>query len=143
METTNRRGMAAWIYCCPAVASIRDSTCSNGAGETRKSPRNGLLRAIIRISTRTPEAASTADIASCIRRLGAPRNEPKATVRAPPAITTNQTISGMVVCAASSLSCLASPNRAKVASYAEAALIGDVYNLSAGFADPEKSSIRN
>jgi len=34
-------------------------------------------------------------------------------------------------------------NRAKAASYAEAALIGDVYNLSAGFADPEKSSIRN
>lgn len=34
-------------------------------------------------------------------------------------------------------------NRAKVASYAEAAVIGDVYNLSAGFADPEKSSIRN
>ena len=30
----------------------------------------------------------------------------------------------------------------KAASYAEAALIGDVYNLSAGFADPEKSSIR-
>src|SRR3977135_4059744 len=34
-------------------------------------------------------------------------------------------------------------NRAKAASYAEATLIGDVYNLSAGFADPEKSSIRN
>jgi hypothetical protein len=34
-------------------------------------------------------------------------------------------------------------NRAKAASYAEAARIGDVYNLSAGFADPEKSSIRN
>ena len=34
-------------------------------------------------------------------------------------------------------------NRAKAASYAEAALIGDVYNLSAGFADPEKSAIRN
>src|SRR6516164_3517143 len=34
-------------------------------------------------------------------------------------------------------------NRAKGASYAEAARIGDVYNPSAGFADPEKSSIRN
>ena len=34
-------------------------------------------------------------------------------------------------------------NKAKAASYAEAALIGDVYNLSAGFADREKSSIRN
>src|SRR6516164_9745234 len=34
-------------------------------------------------------------------------------------------------------------NRAKAASYAEAALIGDVYNLSAGFRDPEKSSIRS
>jgi hypothetical protein len=34
-------------------------------------------------------------------------------------------------------------NRAKAASYAEAALIGDVYNLSAGFAEPERSSIRN
>jgi hypothetical protein len=34
-------------------------------------------------------------------------------------------------------------NRAKAASYSEATLIGDVYNLSAGFADPEKSSIRN
>ena len=29
-------------------------------------------------------------------------------------------------------------NRAKAASYDEAALIGDVYNLSAGFADPGK-----
>jgi len=34
-------------------------------------------------------------------------------------------------------------NRAKAASYAEAALIGDVYNLSAGFVEPERSSIRN
>ena len=34
-------------------------------------------------------------------------------------------------------------NRAKAASYAEAALIGDVYNLSAGFAEPERSAIRN
>jgi hypothetical protein len=34
-------------------------------------------------------------------------------------------------------------NRAKAATYVEAALIGDVYNLSTGFADPEKSSIRN
>jgi hypothetical protein len=34
-------------------------------------------------------------------------------------------------------------NRAKAASYVEAAVIGDVYNLSAGFAAPEKSSIRN
>jgi Protein of unknown function (DUF4239) len=34
-------------------------------------------------------------------------------------------------------------NRAKAASYAEAAMIGDVYNLSAGLADPERSSIRN
>ena len=34
-------------------------------------------------------------------------------------------------------------NRAKAASYAEAALIGDVYNLSAGFADAERSPIRN
>jgi len=33
-------------------------------------------------------------------------------------------------------------NRAKAASYAEAAVIGDVYNLSAGFIDPERSSIR-
>lgn len=34
-------------------------------------------------------------------------------------------------------------NRAKSASYLEAALIGDVYNLSAGFADPERSSMRD
>jgi hypothetical protein len=34
-------------------------------------------------------------------------------------------------------------NRAKAASHAEAALISDVYKLSAGFAEPEKSSIRN
>ena len=34
-------------------------------------------------------------------------------------------------------------NRAKAASYAEAARIGDVYNLSAGFADAENASIRN
>ena len=34
-------------------------------------------------------------------------------------------------------------NRAKAASYAEAARIGDVYNLSAGFADPEDASIRS
>ena len=34
-------------------------------------------------------------------------------------------------------------NRAKAASYAEAARIGDVYNLSAEFADAENASIRN
>ena len=34
-------------------------------------------------------------------------------------------------------------NHAKAASYAEAALIGDVYNLSAGLGDPERSSIRD
>ena len=34
-------------------------------------------------------------------------------------------------------------NRAKAASYAEAALIRDVYNLSAGLADAERSPIRN
>jgi len=34
-------------------------------------------------------------------------------------------------------------NKAKAASYAEAALIGDVYNLSAGFADPQKTSMRS
>jgi hypothetical protein len=34
-------------------------------------------------------------------------------------------------------------NRAKAASYAEAARIGDVYNLSAGLADAENASIRN
>jgi hypothetical protein len=34
-------------------------------------------------------------------------------------------------------------NRAKAASYAESALIGDVYNLSAGFTDREKSSIKS
>lgn len=34
-------------------------------------------------------------------------------------------------------------NRAKAASYAEAALVGNIYNLSAGLADPEKSSMRN
>src|SRR6516225_2315383 len=34
-------------------------------------------------------------------------------------------------------------NRAKAASYAEAALIGNVYNLSTGFADAENASIRN
>ena len=34
-------------------------------------------------------------------------------------------------------------NRAKAASYAEAARIGDVYNLSDGFADAENASIRN
>src|ERR1700730_4763089 len=36
MGITSRRGSVAWNYCCPAVASIRDSTCSNGAVETRK-----------------------------------------------------------------------------------------------------------
>ena len=34
-------------------------------------------------------------------------------------------------------------NRAKAASYAEAALIEDVYHLSSGFADPERSMILN
>src|SRR5271170_2251223 len=34
-------------------------------------------------------------------------------------------------------------NSAKAATYAEAALIGDVYHVSAGFADPERSSIRD
>src|ERR1700723_705486 len=34
-------------------------------------------------------------------------------------------------------------NKAKAASYTEAALVEDVYNLSAGYADPQKSSIRN
>jgi Protein of unknown function (DUF4239) len=34
-------------------------------------------------------------------------------------------------------------NRARAASYAEAARIGDVYNLSAGVADRERSSMRN
>src|SRR6201996_9214548 len=34
-------------------------------------------------------------------------------------------------------------NRAKAASYAEAARIGDVYNLSDGFTDAENASIRN
>ena len=34
-------------------------------------------------------------------------------------------------------------NRAKSASYAEAALIGDIYNVSAGFADSHKASIQN
>ena len=34
-------------------------------------------------------------------------------------------------------------NKAKAASYTEAALIGDVYNLSVGFADPAKSLIRS
>ena len=34
-------------------------------------------------------------------------------------------------------------NRAKAASYAEAALIGDVYHVSTGFSDPEKSTLRD
>ena len=34
-------------------------------------------------------------------------------------------------------------NKAKAASYAEAARIGEVYNLSTGFPDPEKASIQN
>ena len=34
-------------------------------------------------------------------------------------------------------------NRAKAASYAEAALVEDVYNLSAGFAEPARSAIRS
>jgi hypothetical protein len=34
-------------------------------------------------------------------------------------------------------------NRAKAASYNEAALVEDVYNLSSGFADPARSAIRN
>jgi hypothetical protein len=34
-------------------------------------------------------------------------------------------------------------NQAKAASYAEAAALGDVYNISAGFADPEGSSLRD
>ena len=33
-------------------------------------------------------------------------------------------------------------NRAKAATYAEAALVGDVYNLSAGFAEPDRSAIQ-
>ena len=33
-------------------------------------------------------------------------------------------------------------NKAKAASYAEAALVGDVYNVSAGLADPTMSSAR-
>src|SRR5277367_3996070 len=34
-------------------------------------------------------------------------------------------------------------NQAKAASYAEAAALGDVYNISAGFADPERSGLRD
>jgi hypothetical protein len=34
-------------------------------------------------------------------------------------------------------------NHAKAASYAEAAALGDVYNISTGFADPERSSLRD
>jgi len=34
-------------------------------------------------------------------------------------------------------------NQAKAASYAEAAALGDVYNISAGFADPERSTLRD
>jgi hypothetical protein len=34
-------------------------------------------------------------------------------------------------------------NRAKAASYTEAAVVEDVYNLSAGYADPERSFLRN
>jgi hypothetical protein len=34
-------------------------------------------------------------------------------------------------------------NQAKAASYAEAAALGDVYNISTGFADPERSSLRD
>ncbi len=34
-------------------------------------------------------------------------------------------------------------NQAKAASYAEAAALGDVYHISAGFADPEGSSLRD
>jgi uncharacterized protein DUF4239 len=34
-------------------------------------------------------------------------------------------------------------NKAKAASYAEAALVGDVYNLSVGFPEPVRSSIRH
>jgi hypothetical protein len=34
-------------------------------------------------------------------------------------------------------------NQAKAATYAEAAVIGDVYNVSAGFADPERSLLRD
>jgi hypothetical protein len=34
-------------------------------------------------------------------------------------------------------------NKAKAASYAEAALVRDVYNVSAGFADPAMSSMRD
>lgn len=41
----------------------------------------------------------------CIRTLGAPGNELKAIVIAPPTITTNQTIPGIVVSAAKSRSC--------------------------------------
>ena len=34
-------------------------------------------------------------------------------------------------------------NQAKAASYAEATALGDVYNISAGFADPERSALRD
>jgi hypothetical protein len=34
-------------------------------------------------------------------------------------------------------------NKAEAASYAEAAVVDDIYNLTAGLADPEKASIRN
>jgi hypothetical protein len=46
--------------------------------DARKSPRSGLLRAMIRINTSAPEIASAADMARCMPRLGTPRKEPKA-----------------------------------------------------------------
>ena len=96
----------------PDDASIRANTRSNGNVDTRKSPRNGLLRAMIRISTRPPEIASAADIARSYLRLGTPRKEPKAIVSAPPAIVTIETTAGMVVSAANNLCCLVSHRRA-------------------------------
>ena len=67
------RQWSTWNYCCSAPDfhprqymlewRSRDSGNRRGMGCF-------CLRAIIRISTRAPEAASTANIASCIRRLG-------------------------------------------------------------------------
>ena len=59
-----------------------------------RSPSNGLPKATITSSTSEPDSASSDDMASCMANLGAPSREAKATLIPPPAISTNQTMTG-------------------------------------------------
>jgi len=60
----------------PDDASIRANTRSNGNVDTRKSPRNGLLRAMIRTAL-GPRKSPAQPTARCIPRLGTPTKERK------------------------------------------------------------------